>query len=150
MLKKRYWCKIIGILLTALGIVLVILNLKGCFRYPERVAMVKMIQEKGQIPSDSPGFDSLIKRFPPPSTWSRKNIQMLAPGSGRSQGGMCVAVGPLIYFAKDHPPKAVCSFEEFLGWTTESRYPWIAVGMSVIGLLILIISFYFDIRDDIL
>src|SRR2546422_346076 len=60
--------KILGLVLGFAGIITAFLDLRGVFDDKEKMELAKLIHDGGGgIPRSTPGFEKLLKAFPPPA-----------------------------------------------------------------------------------
>ncbi|MBI4355923.1 MAG: hypothetical protein HY597_05725 [Candidatus Omnitrophica bacterium] len=140
--------KILGLTITSAGVVLSLLNLKGFLKYPERLNFAHLALETSEgIPLSHPGAKSFMSRFPPPPTDSKGTFTHFVKNAIQFTGGGTPLSGTVKYMYPDgRRTAAVATFEDVKRWAAESRYPWLAWWLTVVGLLITSAGVFWDWR----
>lgn len=132
----KNFLKVTGLILLALGVVLGFADLKGCLNYPERGKFLYWaLNSKVGLPVTESSAQAFIKRFPPPTDARPGEITHITKHVMRVENGP-VSQASFNYMHGDTSRTSyVATFDEVRSWAGESRYPWIAWILTLLGFL---------------
>ena len=131
--------KIIGFAIGLLGLVAVLLDQYGVFQNKEKICLAALIRDSNRVPRDSPGFDSFVARFPPPSNIRAEEVDFILMSRVQWADGFPAYIS-VSYEARGTPTKRVASFDDVRRWSEETPYSWIGLTIAFTGWLVGVVS----------
>jgi len=134
MVKKFF--KITGLVFLALGVLLGFADLKGCLNYPERGRFLHWaLNSTVGLPVTESSAQAFIKRFPPPTDARPEEITHITKHVMRVENGPVSQASFNFMHGDTSRTSYVATLDEVRNWAGESRYPWLAWILTLLGFL---------------
>jgi hypothetical protein len=137
---------LLGILVTAIGVLMGFANLQGWFAHSDRRDVLAWTLATGGsgLRLEDPRAIAFSQRFPPPKT--AKRIIAIAKNAMRVGDGP-VFTATVGYVTEDGERLFVATLDDVRAWSAETRYPWVAWLFTTFGLLVTISMFILNWRE---
>jgi hypothetical protein len=113
--------KTIGLVVMLIGLLVGLLNLRGCLVDPEKVRFGELMVTSDELPRSTPGFTKFIRAFSPPSGFVRESITAIVTYRLQSPEGYNV-FGNVSYVAGVKHSGPVATFDQIRTWSVETNY----------------------------
>jgi hypothetical protein len=130
------------LLVTAIGLALSFADKKGCFKDRSRAELLKWVLEspEGLSVDTAPGR-AFRAKFPPPANAASGDFTHLTKQVIKSEHGP-VMMASVNYMHRDGVRTVyVATLDDVRSWASEARYRWLPWFVTVIGFLIVVITF---------
>ena len=123
MKRLAYVLKVLGFVTLAAGVIIGFGDLQGWFRYSEREAFVRWVQESQVgMPTEDPAAQAFMRRFPPPEDARSEQITHVTKHVMRLENGG-VLQASINYMHRDHSrTRYVATLPEIREWASETLY----------------------------
>ena len=136
-LKQKF--KILGLTIGLVGLIAAVLDLKGCFRDDEKLALAERIHsQSGGIAKDTPAFEKFLLNFPPPAGVDTSAITHIVKDKLQTHDGYPVAI-TLRYLVGAKKTAPVATYQEVKKWAELTNYGWWAWSIAIVGWLLVVI-----------
>ena len=139
--------QVIGWFLLLCGIIIDLGNLLGWSQPKERKEFYSLvISSRSGIPVSHPAVREFIEKFPPPPGFERAQFEYITKLVLQTSSGFPIS-GSLQYMdtlGKRTPD--IASFEDFLLWSKENKFKWLAWIITLTGFIITVILSILDWR----
>lgn len=141
----KAFLKVTGLTALGLSTILGFADLKGWLTHSDREALLEwFLEANAGLPIQEPAARAFQKSFPPPPEASIDEITHLTKQVIRSENGP-VMDGSVNYMHRDTSrTRYVATLAQVREWAAESRYPWIAWALGLIGFLEVLASTFLD------
>jgi hypothetical protein len=144
----KTFLKLLGLLITAVGLALGFAERKGWFKDPARAELLKWVLEAPQgLPLESPAAVAFRTKFPPPADSNADDLTHLTKQVIRSEHGP-VMMASVNYMHRDGSRTAyVATLDDIRSWATETRYRWLPWITTLVGFAIVVITFIVELME---
>lgn len=141
-MKLKTCLKLLGLLITAVGLALTFAEKKGWFKDPSRAELLKWVLEAPDgLSLDTAAAKAFRAKFPPPSDSASADLTHLTKQVISSEHGP-VMMASVNYMHRDGARTAyVATLDDVRSWASEARYRWLPWFVTLIGFIIVVITF---------
>ncbi|WP_428309457.1 hypothetical protein [Hydrocarboniphaga sp.] len=139
-MKLANWLSILGLVITAAGLLVNLGNLRGWFAQADRVTMLTTLTATGAIPANAAAFPEILAAFPPPARFDLSKLSGLQMPIGIASDDASTTVPPLQYRFANGFTEPAMSFEQLQVWSGIQGHALLSLLIGFSGLLITLVG----------
>lgn len=144
----RTLLKILGLLITAIGLALSFAEKKGWFKDPARAELLKWVLEAPDgLPLGNPAAQAFRAKFPPPADSDVDDLTHLTKQAIKSEHGPVMLASVNYMHGNGARTAYVATIDDVRAWATEARFRWLPWLVTLLGFIIVVATFIVELTE---
>jgi hypothetical protein len=128
--------KLLGVAVGFFGILMNLLDLRGCFVEPEKRTFGELVMNTDElVPRTTPGFELFLRDFPPPSGVASVDVTHIGDKALRWDTSPAESLA-VVYVANGIRSSPVARLDQVRDWANATIYGWLSWLITVVGWLL--------------